>query len=310
MKIKCPDCHTSYDVKPELLGQKGRSVKCVRCGGKWFVMPDHQDGDPDLEPQDDGIQDFSSETWTDDLDEIDASVSERQQPPAPPKRDQKTIDVVPSPVERPSSGPSGKPEPPEQTKPSAGSDETPKPVDIETLANRPRVKVNPDKYRRNRLGAAATWVARRNYRRIGGVALFAFAIALTAFLLTIRTDIVRAAPDLASLFDMIGLDVNLRGLEFENLRTFAEQDQGRPVLVVEGSIRNIEKTDKSIPAVRLSIRGTDLQEIYAWTVEPRTEMLSGLDETRFRSILPDPPPGANDIQVRFVDRQPGKTVVE
>ena len=39
MKIKCPDCKTSYDIKPEILGKEGRSVKCARCGNRWFVRP-------------------------------------------------------------------------------------------------------------------------------------------------------------------------------------------------------------------------------------------------------------------------------
>ena len=39
MKIKCPSCETSYDIKPEVLGPEGRSVKCARCGNRWFVQP-------------------------------------------------------------------------------------------------------------------------------------------------------------------------------------------------------------------------------------------------------------------------------
>ncbi len=126
----------------------------------------------------------------------------------------------------------------------------------------------------------------------------------------IRDQIVRDAPDLASLFEFVGLDVNLRGLEFRDLRTFSEVAEGKPVLVVEGTIRNIGEEQTSVPAVRLSIRGTDLQEIYAWTVEPRTTMLKGLDETRFRTILSNPPDGASDIMVRFIDRGRKQVILE
>ncbi|MBO6511786.1 MAG: thioredoxin, partial [Roseibium sp.] len=87
-------------------------------------------------------------------------------------------------------------------------------------------------------------------------------------------------------------------------------EDGKRVLVVEGSIRNLQEEINPVPAVRLSIRNSDLQEIYAWTVEPRTKSLNGLDETRFRTILADPPGEASDIQVRFVERGKRQIVLE
>ncbi|WP_297590691.1 hypothetical protein [Roseibium sp.] len=154
------------------------------------------------------------------------------------------------------------------------------------------------------------WLFRRNFRRIGGIALFGAAAAACISFVIMRDDIVKQSPDLASLFQMIGFDVNLRGLEFRDLRTFTEIEDGKRVLVVEGSIRNLQGENNAVPAVRLSIRNSDLQEIYAWTVEPRKKSLNGLDETRFRTILADPPETASDIQVRFVDRGKRQIVLE
>ena len=45
MKITCPDCNTSYGIKPEALGPEGRSVKCAKCGNRWFVSPKDEDKD-------------------------------------------------------------------------------------------------------------------------------------------------------------------------------------------------------------------------------------------------------------------------
>ena len=150
-----------------------------------------------------------------------------------------------------------------------------RPTDIETLAKRPKIKVNPNKFKRNKLGAILRWLSRRNYRRIAGMALFGVSITTCAVLVLFRDQIVKEAPDLASLFGSIGLNVNLRGLEFRDLRTFSEVEDGKQVLVVEGSIRNIGEEAVPVPAVRLSIRGTDLQEIYAWTVEPPNDNIKG-----------------------------------
>src|SRR5262245_48847695 len=39
MKIVCPTCTTSYDVGAAALGERGRSVRCVRCRTVWFATP-------------------------------------------------------------------------------------------------------------------------------------------------------------------------------------------------------------------------------------------------------------------------------
>ncbi|WP_420413008.1 zinc-ribbon domain-containing protein [Roseibium sp.] len=321
MKITCPDCSTSYEIKPEALGAEGRSVKCAKCGNRWFVAPKPENDDTaafeadaaDEKPAketaaaDDPVKDEAD--WAadaaedgDDQDDSEIAGDDDDTPEEVPA----TASPPPPPKETPSDGDSGFAA--ETAEEDAPTD--PNAADIETLAKRPKIKVNPNKFRKNRIGALIEWVFRRNFRRIGGVALFGGAVALTALLVLMRDTLVKQSPDLASLYQMVGMEVNLRGLEFRNLRTFMEVEDGRRVLVVEGSIRNLQEETNSVPAVRLSIRSADLQEVYAWTVEPRTQKLNGLDETRFRTILADPPTGASDIQVRFVDRGQRNIVLE
>ncbi|GGB39745.1 thioredoxin [Roseibium aquae] len=306
MKIKCPECSTTYDIKPAILGTEGRSVKCARCGNRWFVSPQDNAAEEDPSPvgdtdrgdmkdwTDDAAEDSSSwsegEQKADDWDDADTGAPEK---PAPRAAERKAAQQKAAPQS-------------EAAAPEAGK----QPVDVESFANRPKIKVNPYKFRRDRIGAILTWLARRNYRRISGIALFVGSIGVLALLVLNRAAIVKQAPDLASLYGLVGLDVNLRGLEFRDLRTFSDVNEGERVLVVEGTIRNVLEGPNPVPAVRLTIRGTDLQDIYSWTVEPRTKSLNALDETRFRTILSDPPDGANDIQVRFIDRTQRQIVLE
>ncbi|SHM94043.1 zinc-ribbon domain-containing protein [Roseibium suaedae] len=308
MKIKCPDCSTSYDIKAEALGPEGRSVKCARCGNRWFVSP-KQEEDEDLQidqdeaawTQDEQEEAEAQSAASDDADDYggrddtiddDEDDEEEDEAPAAPRRAAK--------VETSTS----------QAAPAKSEEPSERPTDIESQAKRPKIIVNPNKFKRNRIAAIFNWIIRRNFRRIGGITLFVGAIGVCSVAVLFRDAIVKQAPDLASLFETIGMEVNLRGLEFRDLRTFHELDAGNSVLVVEGSIRNITENSTPVPAVRLSIRGSDLQEIYAWTVEPRTKMLKALDETRFRTILSDPPSGATDIQVRFIDRGQRQAVLE
>ncbi|MBN9673238.1 zinc-ribbon domain-containing protein [Roseibium aggregatum] len=315
MKIKCPHCSTSYEIKAEALGPEGRSVKCAKCGNRWFVSSEDEE---DLEPiSKAGTDKTSNDTAADaagaDRDEADWAADAREE----------TLDTGPD------EDLDGEEEPeafsPTFTAPETAADEdrfaadmeseqdeddSGVESDIESHAKRPKIVVNPDKFRKDQIGAVMRWLARRNYKRVGGLALFGAALAVCTVLVLMRNDIVKQSPDLASLFRLVGLDVNLRGLEFRNLRTFTEDESGKTVLVVEGSIRNLLEEPNTVPAVRLSIRNAGSQEIYAWTVEPRTQSLNGLDETRFRTILADPPNESSDIQVRFVDRGRRQVVLE
>ncbi|MEP3431616.1 MAG: MJ0042-type zinc finger domain-containing protein [Roseibium sp.] len=296
MKIKCPDCSTSYEIKAEALGPEGRSVKCAKCGNRWFVAPTPEE-DVDFEAAEEpSVPDTSAEDeadWAADAAEDDEPVSS-------------------DPSEEPAPDVSSKDEANFAAELSEDDDlpEEDPPTDIESQAKRPKINVNPDKFRRDHLGAVFNWLMERNFRRIGGLSILGVAIALCAVFILMRDSIVKQSPDLASFYQMIGFEVNLRGLEFRNLRTFTEVEDGKRVLVVEGSIRNLQEDRNAVPAVRLSIRSADLQEIYAWTVEPRTATLNGLDETRFRTILADPPEEASDIQVRFIDRGERQIVLE
>lgn len=181
-----------------------------------------------------------------------------------------------------------------------------KPVDIESLARKPKIHVKPRSSEPvlGRLLAAVGQRARRlRPRRVVGTMMFFGAIALCALAVTFRTPIVARMPDLAGLFALAGLDVNLRGLEFRDLRTFREIEDGAIVLVIEGTIVNVEREAVPIPAVRLALRSEDAQEIYAWTMEPRLRRLDVGGTTRFRTRLSAPPDLAADIQVRFVERK-------
>lgn len=43
MQITCPACSTKYEISTQALGEVGRSVRCKRCGHKWFQTPDSDD---------------------------------------------------------------------------------------------------------------------------------------------------------------------------------------------------------------------------------------------------------------------------
>jgi Protein of unknown function (DUF3426). len=60
--------------------------------------------------------------------------------------------------------------------------------------------------------------------------------ALILALMIWRADVVRLLPQTATFYKMVGLEVNLRGLAFKDIKVTNETVDGKPVLVIEGTI--------------------------------------------------------------------------
>ena len=127
-------------------------------------------------------------------------------------------------------------------------------------------------------------------------------IALHGALIGWRAEIVKVAPQTAPLYAAIGLPVNLRGLTFANVTTVTQMNDGVPVLVVEGAIASASARAVEVPRLRLSIRNSSGQEVYAWTALPERNVLAPGETLLFRSQLASPPPDARDVVVRFLNR--------
>ncbi len=319
MMITCPDCSTAYRVSAAALGPEGRDVKCARCGTRW-----HADPEPDTASIETDIpEEIEEEAFAeqparemalagDEADPFDAA------PDAEGGDEPDDDDIVAG------TGGDGDEEADEPAGDSAKGDglgaalatfeaaseerdaeARKKPVDIESLARKPKIQVKTkaaEPVMKRVLAKVGQRARRIRPQRVVGAMMFAGAIALCAFAVAFRTPIVARMPDLAGLFALAGLEVNLRGLEFRDLRTFREIEDGTIVLVIEGTIENVSREPMHVPAVRLALRSEDAQEIYAWIMEPRLRRLDVGGTTRFRTRLSAPPDPAADIQVRFVER--------
>jgi hypothetical protein len=132
-------------------------------------------------------------------------------------------------------------------------------------------------------------------------AILVLAAAMIA-LLAGRSEIVRHAPQTASLYAAIGMPVNLRRLDFEGVKTARENHNGVPVLVVEGTIVSHAENAVEVPQLHFAIRNPAGLEIYRWTASPDRPMLAPGEQMAFRSRLAAPPAESNEVMVRFLDR--------
>jgi predicted Zn finger-like uncharacterized protein len=313
MKITCPTCTTSYDVGASALGPSGRSVRCVRCRTVWFATPGEEPEaveEPALEAAADGEAGSAEHPQGGEDEaaaggEFDWSFSvdgpQEQRPPAGESEAAASQDGAAQ-ADVDAEWAAATAEPVETASPSlvpaidAEANTEPAgpqamPESIESVAARRAPKAKKSRAR------SLKWLS------LGLPVVIAVLAALLVALVVFRIEVVRFAPQTASLFSAVGLPVNLRGLAFENVRTTGEVHEGVPVLIVEGTIANVVNKTVEVPRLRFAMRNAAGHEIYAWTSVTGRSILSPGETATFRSRLASPPPDGRDVIVRFLNRR-------
>ncbi len=318
MHILCPNCAASYQVSASAIGTAGRSVRCVRCRSVWHQQPPAEVAPlviapPPIVPRepagDATVAAFQSELGqeappraaADMPAEAPAPAASENGDPAGPSLDQ--LIGLPSDAP-PATDTAAEPEPPagaalseiaiasERAPPIApqapASDDEPQPSNIESIAAR-----------RGRRSHARRHISVRSARMPAVILLL---VGVVAALVAWRGSIVRHAPQLASLYGAIGLPVNLRGLNFTEVKVSRDTHDGAAVLVVEGSIVSAASKPVEVPRLRFAMRNEAGGEIYAWTAMPTREVREPGETLAFRSRLASPPGEGRDVTVRFFTR--------
>jgi predicted Zn finger-like uncharacterized protein len=142
--------------------------------------------------------------------------------------------------------------------------------------------------------------------RLGGIAVAAGWLLLVALVLAIgwaaiafRDSVVAWLPQTASLYAAAGLPVNSRGMDIADIASQRRIEDGQHVLVVTGNIVNRSAHELSVPLVRVALFDADKHELYHWTFVPAVSILMPGQTARFRTRLPSPPDGTQDLEVRF-----------
>jgi predicted Zn finger-like uncharacterized protein len=273
MQIVCPHCSTSYAIDPAKLGEAGRSVRCSRCKEVWLARPEdavefaHQ-------PQ---AMAGATSAGQDAAAEWDALA-----------REQDDVDGEAPRVDSPS---------------IAG--------DWQNSADWPADRNDQhgeDGSRSGRfpwLGKLSNAIPRMPYFRAPVSLATACAVmgALVLALVIWRADVVRLLPQTAAFYKLVGLDVNLRGLRFKDVKVSSEMVEGKPVLVIEGSIAGESNKPLEIPRLRFSVRDAQGAEIYAWNTVLEQSVLRPGERAQFKSRLASPPPEGRNIDVRFFNKR-------
>jgi predicted Zn finger-like uncharacterized protein len=276
MHIICPHCTTSYAIDLATLGAAGRTVRCARCKEVWLARPEDAVDMAALVPamaqagaQDDGAD--AAAEWEALAREDDG---EAQETPI---------------VDSPSI--SGDGDGSETDWPSVAQDDA---LDAAGPHRQPwfRRLLRPPAL----LGAPGS----------SFVSLPMTCAAMGALILALmiwRVDVVRLLPQTATFYQMVGLEVNLRGLLFKDVKITTETVEGKPVLVIEGVIVGEAKKPVELPRLRFSVRDAHGAEIYAWNAVLEQAVLKPGERAWFKSRLASPPPEGRNIDVRFFNKR-------
>ena len=286
MHIICPHCTTSYAINPNTLGFAGRTVRCSRCKETWLARPEDAiemaDAMPATMPN---PAQSASPAENDPTSEWEALAREEE------GQDTPVVDSPSISAGWPAEGETSQPG--DRDWPSAARQDAENDEEIPTthsqrlarlfrLPSLPRIPFMPS----FGLPTACT-------------AMGALILALMIW----RADVVRLLPQTATFYKVVGLEVNLRGLAFKDIKVSNETVDGKPVLVIEGTIVGESKKPVELPRLRFSVRDAQGAEIYAWNAVLEQTMLKPGEQTYFQSRLASPPPEGRNIDIRFFNKR-------
>ncbi|MFB9268961.1 MJ0042-type zinc finger domain-containing protein [Bradyrhizobium erythrophlei] len=280
MHIVCPHCTTSYAIKLATLGGAGRTVRCSRCKEVWLARPE------------DAVEEVAAaapamaagrSAGSDAAAEWEAMARQEEASETP------IVESPPLSADWPAADDGSTGDWPAVAQEDAEAHaagaakrrfKLPKLFRLPAL---PRIPFMPQ------VGALPTACA----------TMAALIIALVVW----RNDVVRLLPQTALFYKMVGLEVNLRGLAFKDIKITNETVDGKPVLVIEGVIVGQTRKPVELPRLRFAVRDAQGAEIYAWNAVLEQPVLRPGETAFFKSRLASPPPEGRNIDVRFFNKR-------
>ena len=128
--------------------------------------------------------------------------------------------------------------------------------------------------------------------------LLATVAGFLLFFLYMPETIARVWPESASLYEALGMPVNLRGFKIIATHTQELGDTGT-VIAIKGRIINETDRELAVPKVRLAVRDQAGKELWHQIVLADQQRLGPREEGTFNARLENPPPEAVDLEVRF-----------
>ncbi len=271
MIISCPHCQTKYQVTFEAIGSAGRKVQCANCSRAWQQAPLSQ---PVAAPRQDVENDILFDAMAEDaLDELLAA-------------EEKVVAA-----ERELRG--ANPPPTDMPEPAA---QEPRPARPAPSAAEVKKQQAAFSRRQNELASRLPLARLRRTARITGAVLLVVMLAMTYFG---RVQIVERYPDMAGVYEAVGLGVNVVGLDFAQAQSIKTAGGGSELLTVSAQIVGLSAQPVRVPPVIVSLLDAEGRPVYEWSVSPMVPDLMAGERATFEARLTAPPAQASRVRLSF-----------
>jgi predicted Zn finger-like uncharacterized protein len=290
MLIVCPNCASEYRLEAAQIGPGGRRVRCSSCQNDWFARPEDAAAErAELEPRD-MVEEALDAQWR------EAALSDPDVAAALADHDSFAATATAE-TDMAQAEAATAPDDAAQAGESAPAQE---PIPAAEAAPRKATRADKgDRAQGRKAGRSLSLPAMKGRKPSRAGLAAAIGLVALGFGLWRREAITRHVPALAGPLAMIGLPVNIRGAEFENVASELVNDPSGRFLIVQSHIRNITSRPISVAPVEIVVRDVALKAIYTWAAEPSKLLLQPGESMAFRTRLAQPPQEAHDVQLRF-----------
>ncbi len=310
--LECVSCGTCYE-SPAEFPVEGRKVRCAKCGEVWHAIAKEPDEEPPAAPdlgdddddelvfrEDDDAPEAETpeEDAPDDSEPVEAQDEEEDSLEEEPSEEEET----PEPVEAASDEDESEDDDDALSAEADEPEEEPEAEDDTPVQNPPEL-IDPVSDPPPGAPPQSSMLARLSNGMdgvtLGWIALVLLFAGISYSAYEGRVSVVRAIPGTAWAYEKLGIPVNVRGLGFGPVAYHWAVEAGRPVLEVEGEIRNLTNATLTVPTVVFALRNSVDVEVYQWAADIREDPLPGGERTLFLARIPSPPKSIGSVQVRF-----------
>jgi hypothetical protein len=142
--------------------------------------------------------------------------------------------------------------------------------------------------RQRRRAASAAWM---------GLAIVALSPAAVA--ITVPETVVATAPAAIGLYDWLGREVNIYGLEIRKVEMQHLEADGQRIIAIRGELVNVSGTDRRIPWIRFGLKSAEQEEVYQWQLDTESRPLRPGESKSFITRIASPPKAASTVEIRF-----------
>lgn len=154
---------------------------------------------------------------------------------------------------------------------------------------------------------------RRNQRLRGVMGIWLFPLLLigatAAGAYHFRSDVVAQFPKAATLYKAVGIDVSKSGVLLSRPQYRYGEVDGRPTLIVTGSVYNDTAGTVAMPRVALSLHNAAGEVLAQWQVELSAAKLPAGTRAEYLSQYPNPAIDGVELRSRLVDVTGGEAAM-